>query len=464
MKIRKIFLIGLVLLLGVAMFSMAAGGRAAQDGPGGVTTVRVWTNDAHNKVEVDAIVERFNATTGAQRGVFVEYTVYGADCQTAMNMALDTGREPEIHKAANRFIEHQAQGRYLPLSYLPGIEDLVRAQEPFHRNMSTVFGGEAYALNLFGWTNGFHYNRSLLQRAGFSAPPRTWAEFEAAAIAISQLEPGRIYGYAMPLAWPSYRDWLVDVFAGKSIGHPLYNSTQNRYMMAAFTPFFETLSRIREAGAMFPGMESLTDDQMRAQFAAGNIGFIGGGGWNVGVLYDQFPFQGDPLGWDYAPMPVLDANNYFAVPFAPGSPLYVSNQIRGNADMLEKVALVYRIYHDEDFQSIMYTNGKNIPMRADIVARAARPERPQWISYANTFPRTVTLPAFPHDLLAPEGATMIDVFAQILTGHVSIPNIRSTLEDLDRRYNASLQQAAQRGILNIQDFHDATLETRFRAR
>jgi multiple sugar transport system substrate-binding protein len=430
-----------------------------------VTTFTVWTNDAHNKVELDELVLRFNNTIGAQNGIVVEYTVYGADWQTAIGMALETNRAPDLFKQPAGYLNHWQQGRLLPWKEIPGIDDILSAQEPYHVNMVTRFGGDIYSVAIYGWSSGFHFNRSLLQRAGIANPPRTWAEFEDAAIRISRLEPGRIYGYALPLAWtPSFREWIIERVAANSVGHTFYNNTQDRYMFAAYTPYFEMLSRLREAGAIFPGMESLTDDQMRAQFAAGNIGFIHGGGWNVGVLYDQFPFQGDPLGWDYAPLPVRDLNNAFATPMSGGASVYVNSQVRNDRDKMEKLHHVIRLFTGDEKQLVMMTNGKNIPLRPDVVARAAPSERPQWTSYARAAPNTVALPSAPHDMLAVEGANSPAIFSQILTGQIPISGIRGALEDLDRRYNAALQQAYTRNIIGRNDFVDPTLEARFRIR
>jgi multiple sugar transport system substrate-binding protein len=467
MKSFRVFSAALALLLALSVPAFARGGAARDGGgtSGGVTIIRVWTNDGHNKLEVDQLVEKFNAGIGAQQGIKVEYTVYGADWDTAMNMALDTGREPELFKGVSNIPNFRLQGKLLPWKEIPGIDDVLKAQEPYHINQSSVFDGDVYSVVRDGWTTGFHYNKSLLQRIGLSAPPKTWAEFEDAAIKISKLEPGKIYGYALPLAWsPAFREWIIEYASASSVGHPYYNATQGKYQFVDYTPYFEMLSRMREAGAIFPGMEALTDDQMRAYFAEGNIGFIGGAGWNVGVLYEQFPFKGDPLGWDYATLPLRDPNNAYAVPMSAGASIYASAQLRNDKDKLNKVGHVIRLFCGDEMQSVLFSAGKNLPLRPDVMAKAAPAERPQWTSYGKAAPATVALPAMPHDYLAPEGADMTAVFSQILTGQIKTADIRNALTDLDRRYNAALQQAFDRGVINKADFSDPTLEARFRAK
>jgi hypothetical protein len=105
-----------------------------------------------------------------------------------------------------------------------------------------------------------------------------------------------------------------------------------------------------------------------------------------------------------------------------------------------------------------------MPNRADIVAKAAAPSRPQWKTFGEIAPATVTMPPNFHNMLAPEGADRVAIIGQILTGQIPIAGIRAALEDLDRRYNIATQQAIDRRIINRDDYFDANLEARFRAR
>ena len=234
MKSRKSIAIGLALLLLVSTLAIARGESDTGAATDGVTTIRVWSNDAHNTEEFDILIDRFHRGIGAQRNIRIDYTVYGADWQTAMNLAMETNREPEMFKGFTNFESYVTGGRMLPWTDIPGIEGILRNQEPFHRNQNSMFNGVPYGVILYGWYSGFHYNKNLLQRAGIPQAPRTWAEFEDAAIRISRLEPGRIYGYAMPLVWsPDFTTWMTEFAATNSIGHMYWNFTEGRYNFAA---------------------------------------------------------------------------------------------------------------------------------------------------------------------------------------------------------------------------------------
>jgi len=460
MKSMKILTISLVLLLGISILAFAGGSSASTT----VTTFEVWSNDAHNKAEFDDLVAKFNAGVGAQKGIKVNYTVYGADWQTAMALAVETDRLPDMMKTFNNFETYVEAGKFLPWTEIPGTEEVLKNQAPFHRNQSSLFNGVPYSVVLYGWYSGFHYSKALLQRAGYSAPPKTWAEFEDAAIKISKLEPGKIYGYAMPLVWsPDFTTWLGEYSATNSIGHMFWNYTEGKFQFADFTPYYEMLGRIRDAGAMFPGMETLSDDQQRAQFAAGNIGFIGGAGWNVGVLYEQFPFN--PLdGWDYAPLPVQNPNNTFAVPVSASASYLISAKVKADKDKLSKMGEVVKLFCGDETQMAMFTAGKHVPLRADIAAKAAPAKQPQYTTYGKMAERQVTIPTGPISRLTPEGADRVAVIGQILTGQIPVSGIRAALTDLDRRYNAAFEQAVQRGQLVRANYIDPTFETRLKAK
>jgi len=256
---------------------------------------------------------------------------------------------------------------------------------------------------------------------------------------------------------------MTEYMATNSVGHMYWNFTEGKFQFADFAPYYEVLARIRDAGAMFPGMESLSDDQQRAQFAAGNIGFIGGAGWNVGVLYEQFPFQPSD-GWDYAPLPVQNPNSTYAVPVSAGASYFVSAQVRNDRDKLNKIGEVIKLFCGDETQMLMFSAGKHIPLRADITAKAAPAARPQWTSYGRSADRQVTMPSAPTTRLAVEGADRVAVIAQILTGQIRASGIRDALVDLDRRYNAAFEQAINRGQIKREDYIDPTFESRLRAR
>ncbi len=61
-----------------------------------------------------------------------------------------------------------------------------------------TYNGKLYGFPDLSSARAFFYNKDLFAKAGITQPPKTWAEFEAAAQKISALGDGTV-GYAMPL-------------------------------------------------------------------------------------------------------------------------------------------------------------------------------------------------------------------------------------------------------------------------
>lgn len=462
---KKILVVSLALLLaalnGTSVFargSRDSGGTGAAPRP---ITIRVWSNDAHNREEFTQIIAKFNNGRGAEIGVQIDYTVYGADYQQALDIAVRAGDEPEIFKPGNQQAQHVIQGRLLKWTEVPGIETLLKNQEPFHIKNATVFGdtNDIYSVALYQWVDGLHYNKDLLRRAGYSVPPKTWAEWEEACVTISQLEPGKIYGYAIPLGYSDYHNWMVHYPAIPSVGHYWYDYSTQKYNFSDFGPYLDLIRRLIDKKAMWPGIESLDDDQMRAQFAEGNLGFIIGGAWNVGVLYDQFPAK---VAWGVMPFPVRDSGRAYATMSSAGNSYSISAQVKNKGqDFLKAVGEVINVFCGDELQGLLYTTAKNMPLRQDVIAKAAPPARPQWGEFAAANPQVVPVPILPDYFLQLEGANNFTVFSAIITGQA---DTGTALADLDRRYNAALERAFASGVIKKEDFTDPGFAQRFRLR
>jgi multiple sugar transport system substrate-binding protein len=63
---------------------------------------------------------------------------------------------------------------------------------------SGTYNGKMYGMPDLSSARAFFYNKTLFEKAGIAAPPKTWAEFEADAKKIAALGNGTV-GYALPL-------------------------------------------------------------------------------------------------------------------------------------------------------------------------------------------------------------------------------------------------------------------------
>lgn len=127
------------------------------------------------------------------------------------------------------------------------------------------YGAQRYALPFALSATGLWYNQDLLEQAGRAAPPRTWAEFEDACLAVAA-STGRVgYGYV-----PSGR--LVTAwFTGRGV--PLLSEAGDRAAFAtpAGAEALALLARLRAAGA---AREYATDTEAEQAFAEGHVALL----------------------------------------------------------------------------------------------------------------------------------------------------------------------------------------------
>jgi ABC-type glycerol-3-phosphate transport system substrate-binding protein len=446
MKLFRIGCFTLCFLL-IGTFSVWAGGSQSSKNASGATVVRVWGNDAHNKDQYMQVIDNYNKTVGAQKNIVIEYTVYGTDYWTGLDVALAADEEPDIFKSNPKTQQFVEMGKALPLNELPDFAGYMQEFAPFQSEGWSMIDGVVYNLPIYQATFGMAYNKDLLSRIGMSEPPKTWDEFERACIAISRLEPGKTFGTAIPLKLVDFHDNYVMVSAIPSTGHFAFDSATGRYRFSDLVPYFEMLLRIKNAGGMFPGMETLDDDTLRAQFSEGNVGFLFSGSWVVGVFYDQFPAKQD---WAIAPMPVRSLNGSFNGVAHVSTLFTVSSQVRKRGNQTA-VAEALKLLTSKELRMLNYTMGKNIPSDPRIANDAAPAERVQWNQFAQVGATSVLKPSPPDALFSVEGDNYYTVFSQILAG---VAQPAAALADLEKRYNDALDRVVNAGRINRNSYID----------
>ena len=64
--------------------------------------VTVWSDSAHSQTMRDAQIEEFNNTIGKEKGIKIEYTVYGSDYADTINVALMANDGPDLFSPSSR--------------------------------------------------------------------------------------------------------------------------------------------------------------------------------------------------------------------------------------------------------------------------------------------------------------------------------------------------------------------------
>jgi multiple sugar transport system substrate-binding protein len=431
MKKKIIVLAALFCILASGLY---AGGARNQGGRGeGAAKIRVWTDNAHEKTIRDAQVAAFNAGRGKELGIEIEYTVYGANFNDALRIALQAGEGPDLYRADPGYTVDWVTGGYaLPLTELPGGQALVDQYRGELVPNSQLFDGIPYTLPYSITSHKLVVNKDLFDEAGL-ALPKTWDDVRNAAKVITARGGGRNYGYIMGLQ----STWTINMYLVRqnmvNVGHVGFDHQTLTYKYAEHQRAVETVLGMVNDGSVFPGYENLDADQMRAQFATGRVGMIFGASFDVAVYNDQFPAQ---FNWV-----VVDPPTYESGPAKYKEPVDTVNLLLVNktAKNLEKVAEVFKFFYSDENMAEMYENGLYVPYRSQAIALAKKaPTLKGFAEFANV-PQKITLLPTPNGILAIEGLDQAQTFIRFFSRGYR-ENAATVLGDLDRRYMSALNQ------------------------
>lgn len=177
MNLRGLFL---VLLLGLpAGWLLAFGPRGRADIPPDRVVVRYWEKwTGIEQLAVERLVDRFNATVGAERGIWVDYNAV-SNVDQRMLIATAGGDPPDVAGLFDYIIPQYAdQDALLPLDEM--VREFGVATDAFNPVWLEIcrFDGQLFALPSTPYTIALYYNRRLFREAGLDPdrPPQTTAE------------------------------------------------------------------------------------------------------------------------------------------------------------------------------------------------------------------------------------------------------------------------------------------------
>lgn len=207
-----------VVLGAPALGLLVFGPRGRTEVPPGRTVVRYWEKWAG--VEGDAIkqlVDRFNETEGAARGIWIDYNAI-SNIEQKLLIATAGGDPPDVAGLVDpRVPQYADQSALLPLDELVrehGID--VSLFKPIWLELCH-YDGRLYALPSTPFTIALCYNRALFREAGLdpNRPPATLDELNAFAIQLTKKDAsGRIrqLGFTVSNAMLGWWPWVWPCF------------------------------------------------------------------------------------------------------------------------------------------------------------------------------------------------------------------------------------------------------------
>lgn len=204
-----------------------------------------------NQEAVDALVEQFNSTIGAEKGITVEAVYQGAynDLKTKTTAALKSGSAPAIAQAYPDWVAEYLQSEavvalddYIKDSEV-GIKDFDDITQAYRDENSQYEGGKFYSLPFNKSTEVLYYNKAFFEENGLTVPT-TWNEVEEVSAKIKELTGNPAFGID---SIQNYFITMVQQFGGK------YTNSQGEILFSednakAAIETLELLKRNTDAG------------------------------------------------------------------------------------------------------------------------------------------------------------------------------------------------------------------------
>jgi multiple sugar transport system substrate-binding protein len=196
----------------------------------------------------------------------------------------------------------------VPADYFPGILD------------TNVVDGVTSGVPWYVDTRVLFYRRDLLAAAGHPEPPRTWAAWTDAMVALKARAGPEGYAILLPL-----REWQPLVILALQLGAELLRDGDRygNFASSRFRRAFEFYLDLFRRG-LAPGTAEAAVTSVYQDFASGFFALYLSGPWNVGEFGRRLPADVAPR-WDTAPLPSPDGERP-GVSLAGGASLAVSSR------------------------------------------------------------------------------------------------------------------------------------------
>jgi len=303
---RRRFAVGLVLALTGSAFAGCTGGGTPGSDPSAPVTISFWHGWSlkSDVAALDAYIKRFeqlhpNITVNTTPNVSDDKILQG----------LRTANGPDVVSSfTTNAVGALCQGALIDLNPLLTRDGIDKRSVFIPTRIDyTQFNGTQCALPFLGDAFGLYYDKKAFAKAGITAPPVTWSEFAADAVALTKQSGS---GYQSLGFMPSFQGYESDVGTWMHQWNPTYfdaAGTSNLANDPAVANFFQYTASLQKALGGYDALQSYRStfgEEFSADnpFETGKVAMAFDGEWRIALL------AGDKSAIDYgvAPMPVPD--------------------------------------------------------------------------------------------------------------------------------------------------------------
>lgn len=392
-----------------------------------------WTSGSMSAIE--PMVEKFNETN--EDNITVEVVLKTGEWQTALKTAILSGQAPDILHGVSDVTEALSNNWIEPWDeYLS--DEFKEKIDPYTYKVEVDGELNTYAFVWGAKTYKMAYNKELFEAAGITELPTTWEEVYDCARKITETGNGEYYGFGLSSASSGSAVAFIAEPIGAREGYYKmgYDFQRNTYDFTYMKPYIELFREMIAEGITFPGAETLDNDSVRAQFAAGRIGMIPSVSWDCAAINTQFEADCD---WGVFDWPdAMGGENKGALCLRDSANYMLS----ASSEHKEAAAKFVEFMLSEDFQSELLSQATDmsiLPWALEAAKDKPASEYSQWVDYS---PAEDMVPISNVNL----GVQIVgDSEATTMALLIGSPDmdIDSTLSDLSKRYNAGLYDQAK---------------------
>lgn len=402
-----------------------------ETGTGEKTKITVWSVNRHDSVYMNQVVEEFNKTNP---DIEIEYVVQTENYENLLSMAANSGQSPDVFTAVNQnYIKNFADGGIIqPINqYITDEYRKVNEVDSHLYEGYNAIGEDIYYVPC-GKRSGARliYNKEIFDELGLTIPEKL-EELPSVAKQITEAGNGDYYGIIFPGASSPFERWIEH--AAEKSGVTPYDYKNGKFDFTGFKPIIEIIRQMFEENSVFPGSSSIKIDPARVQFAEGHVGIHGNASQEAAVLTDQFPAQ---MEWGVAGLPTLGGEIKGAQLCNPNNGYMMS----GNTEHPEEAWKVIEYFGSEEVLKGYLEAGYTLPLSDYMDSKIDKSKIGRMADFSGADYEAV-YPVFP--AVTPEGETYRDALwnACLPEG----PSIDETIANLNKTYNAALDQEVSMG-------------------
>lgn len=415
-------------------------------------TIRWWNR---NSGAGGPYYEFFKAFNASQDKIEVIYEGYGENYLNMLNLALNSDDPPDVFEITNMAAP---VCDFAKAGYIACLDDILTD------DFKAQFNSNAFTIKTFSYDGGTYcipcrlqhykllYNKDIFEECGLTHAPETLEELREYAKIITEKGAGKYYGvgfygnYAQ--TWLRYVD-MFNIARGKT-GMYGFDYLTGKFDFSTQKDMLNYWIDIAKDGSMFPGAMTMGVEQMRANFAQGNIGMMLDGNWMSTQFAMNIPTT---IHWDAAPLPIFEGEKrakdymYCDVSFA----------VAAKGKHVDTAKEVYKIFMENQMQFRSFGSSDTSTFTAanepDAMAMLPKDYTYQGLDEMSNVSNNACFKIEPHRIISLEGdnrdAVLNTLFVAALDG--ANPDVDAALNDLTERYNAALDRAVADGLLTQED-------------